>query len=259
MDAVTPNAAVDLTSTHALRNPLKDIIPPRQNPKKPLGPGEDPVAVKNATALRRNETRKAAELLKAALDNLQEQQKLALEKIAEEHGRKFEHVETMFKRASLYSKKRRPNLQNALIHAKAKELNTAIEEDEEMQDLTPEQEEEYIQKLEEHRTLKQRGARANNKAATLDATAVMARVHEEVSTIIGDKLFPIPLGCSCLTVCGSLTVSLIVLDRLPSVFLREPTSTTPSSPDGPVDIGSNFFKHPCLEHRARLNGSFKRV
>lgn len=38
-----------------------------------------------------------------------------------------------------------------------------------MQDLDPEAEEAYIQALEEKRDLKQRGARANNKAATLDA------------------------------------------------------------------------------------------
>lgn len=133
MENIDPNA-VDITATHALRNPLKEVIPPKQNPKKTTAPGEDPAAIKNATKLRRQETRKAALQLNDALSELLGKTKDALRVIAEEHGRKFEYVEKMYLRKTFYGKKRRPNLQNALcsrscpwpkIHAQSRKTRTS--------------------------------------------------------------------------------------------------------------------------------------
>ena len=111
-------AAVDLTATYAGRNPLKEIIHPRQ---KATVTKTD--AQKRADALKRSQGRSKLEELKADVDALQASQEEAIKELSKRHGKKVEYVRRMVLGTSLYKKPRRPGLQNALISAKAKELN----------------------------------------------------------------------------------------------------------------------------------------
>jgi hypothetical protein len=55
-----------------------------------------------------------------------------------------------------------------------------VEDDEELQNLNTEEEEQLIASLEAHRKVLTRGARANNRSATLDASPTMLRIQQEV-------------------------------------------------------------------------------
>ena len=112
---VTP---VDPSSTWAGRNPSKDIIPPRQNVKRKQTETE-----KRTAELRRQKSRKALDDLKEGINTFLENEKAAIAELAIKHGRKQEYVEKLVKGTYLYGKKCSPSLYNALLHAKAKELN----------------------------------------------------------------------------------------------------------------------------------------
>lgn len=55
-----------------------------------------------------------------------------------------------------------------------------------MMNLTPDSEDAkvYLEALQESRTLKKHGARANNKAATADANGTIVQMQEEVSILL---------------------------------------------------------------------------
>ena len=55
-----------------------------------------------------------------------------------------------------------------------------VREGNEFENLTPEEEEELLQELEETRTIKKTGARLNNKAAAMDAGAQVEKIHTDV-------------------------------------------------------------------------------
>jgi hypothetical protein len=67
-------------------------------------------------------------------------------------------------------------------HTKYKldDILEALDEDEELQNMLLKDQQVLIDELLEHRELKQRGVRASNKPATLDATATMKKVELEV-------------------------------------------------------------------------------
>ncbi|KAG2002640.1 hypothetical protein CC2G_004809 [Coprinopsis cinerea AmutBmut pab1-1] len=123
---------------------------------------------------------------------LNQQKEIGL--LAEKHGWKKEEVDKLVKRTSSYKKERAPNLMNALIHAKSKEVNEGkpegerlmvheirklVEEDPDMQDLNSEQEAAYKQALQEHRDLKKKGPHVSNRAANVDATLHMLTFQTE--------------------------------------------------------------------------------
>ncbi|RXW12151.1 hypothetical protein EST38_g13701 [Candolleomyces aberdarensis] len=118
-----------------------------------------------------------------------------MQELAATHHRKLSYIKHLVLKDSTYRKTRAPNLQNAKFHRKAKEMNDglpegrrytrdeiqeALDEDEDLQNLDSEQEAELIEELLAHRNSKKRGARANNKAAASDATAVGTAIHQEI-------------------------------------------------------------------------------
>lgn len=64
---------------------------------------------------------------------------------------------------------------------KLQQLQIMVKEDLENNPLTQEQEEQALQQVLDNRKLERRGARANNRAATLDANTTIARIQDEVS------------------------------------------------------------------------------
>lgn len=110
----TPITFLQDDSTHALRNPLQDVIPPYKKPKHK----------KNATT----EVEKAAieERHSALQDDFAsffENQKKAIEDIVEKHHKKPEYVRRILTSAPRAEGMRAPSLYNALVHYKGKELN----------------------------------------------------------------------------------------------------------------------------------------
>ncbi|KIL55666.1 hypothetical protein M378DRAFT_90577 [Amanita muscaria Koide BX008] len=94
--------------------------------------------------------------------------------------------------------RRRPNLRNALLHRKAKELNDGRSEGErlslveiqetsnigeELKDLSEERKEELLNELKDHRELKQTGARASNASAAQDLRQTMDRMATELQNL----------------------------------------------------------------------------
>lgn len=68
--------------------------------------------------------REANELLNKELHLFAEQQDALLVELAKRHDKKPEHLRAILTHSSSFRKKRGPTLQNALLHAKAKEVNS---------------------------------------------------------------------------------------------------------------------------------------
>jgi len=62
-----------------------------------------------------------------------------------------------------------------------REIQQLVSNDPELENLTPEQEEELLKELDEYRALKKTGARASNLAAAQDVHHVVTHVHTAVS------------------------------------------------------------------------------
>ena len=63
------------------------------------------------------------------------------------------------------------------------EIREAVRNYEDMQNLNSDDEEKFLEMLKDSRKVKTQGARANNKAAALDASAVMASMQAEVCRV----------------------------------------------------------------------------
>ncbi|KAH7903764.1 hypothetical protein BJ138DRAFT_979037, partial [Hygrophoropsis aurantiaca] len=98
-----------------------------------------------------------------------------------------------------YAPSRKPQLANALLHAKAQDVNQnrprgakytiaeireLIKEDPVMQNLQPDQAQKYIDELAEHRELLKHGMRANNAAAAKDMYSTLGNVFKELDNLV---------------------------------------------------------------------------
>jgi hypothetical protein len=108
----------DFTATHARRNPLKEIIPPRQR-----GSQKKSAAEKASLDLARKHRQSKAKALGADINMFLEQQESKIEELAAIHGRKVTYIKHLVLKDSTYKKTRAPNLKNAKFHHKAKEMN----------------------------------------------------------------------------------------------------------------------------------------
>ena len=97
-----------------------------------------------------------------------------------------------------------------------------MREDEELKNLSPEQEMELIAELKEYREAQKQGARSSNRAAALDYQGTIKHIHQEVSYFMLLK--------SSFSLFCSLTTSLSVSDVTRLHFSPEATSTTPHCP-----------------------------
>ncbi|RXW11727.1 hypothetical protein EST38_g14128 [Candolleomyces aberdarensis] len=181
----------DPSATYAGQNPHKKTIPVREQ-------GRVSEAHKNTLQIRREVAREKAEAFAGDLKVLMDGQKEKVEELALKHSKSAEHVKGIVMAETHYKQKRKTNLQNARVHRKRLELNkgrapgqratleeiqAAVREDEDLQNMSSGEEDALRQEHDEYRTLKKKGARINNKAATLDAAHVFQHVDEEINLL----------------------------------------------------------------------------
>ncbi|KAG2350214.1 hypothetical protein BDR05DRAFT_858680, partial [Suillus weaverae] len=97
-----------------------------------------------------------------------------------------------------YHKEHRTQLHNVIVHVKSKELNEGqpsgdkysleeiqniIDSDPAYKQLSAEEEQDYINQLNEHHTLKMSGACANNVSVARDAVTVMDHISKELHAL----------------------------------------------------------------------------
>lgn len=119
-DSESLQQLVDPSSTYALRNPLKDVIPPKQNASKRKKTDSE----QRAEKLSRDKKRQKSDAFRDDVQALLAAQEDGIAELARRHGYKREYVEQAVKRSSSYKPRRAPTVPNALVAAKRKELNT---------------------------------------------------------------------------------------------------------------------------------------
>lgn len=124
-DVITPTPLLDLdpngvddASTWAARNPQKDIIPPRKNPQPKKSAAAKALAQKN-----RDEKRAKNDAMMFDVNALWNVIRQGIKDIATTHKRKEKDIEQLVLDKSRFKKRRAPNIRNALVAAKARELN----------------------------------------------------------------------------------------------------------------------------------------
>ncbi|KAH7903010.1 hypothetical protein BJ138DRAFT_1021259 [Hygrophoropsis aurantiaca] len=108
------------------------------------------------------------------------------------HSVSEKHIKDIIGSHTHYHTKRKPQVLNALVHAKAKEINQDLPVGEryklmeiramiknEEWSFTEEQKQEAVKDLLEHRETQRTGVRANNAAAARDALATVTRITKE--------------------------------------------------------------------------------
>jgi len=195
-------------TTWAARNPTRPILNPRPAPARLTE------AQKASKAIAREQKKANAKRLDDDIKRFTEEQHAKLEEIARTHNIKVEKVKDLVGVSTHYKKSRKPTLHNAILHAKAMEVNQGkwlclfqwyvlttlhiqdlppgqkvkmselkalAADDEAMQNLTPEEEQDFIDKLTEFREQKTTGVRANNAAAARDMLCTSDSINRQVS------------------------------------------------------------------------------
>ncbi|KAF9242896.1 hypothetical protein BU15DRAFT_43446 [Melanogaster broomeanus] len=172
------------SSTWQARNPGQPVIQPR------VAPPRQTAAQKASREIARAQKAAKAKLLYKSIEAFLNDQRSKTEALSRQHDVTIDHVKQLIGGETHYHTSRKIQLRNALVHAKAVEVNTGqrgvhdltkmVQEDLKARTLTCEEEEEYIMKLAEHRDVKVHGVRANNTAASRDVLVTVDRVATEV-------------------------------------------------------------------------------
>ncbi|KAF9037092.1 hypothetical protein BJ165DRAFT_1408497 [Panaeolus papilionaceus] len=202
-----PDGFVDSggSSTHALRNPTKPVIPPRFRPSRSKADAAKG-SLKDAKAQRNSKKVAIAEDIK----RIQAEHAASIEAVATKHkiSKKKVKAQTMFE--TVFKPSRAPNSFNALVSALGEELNAdrglhekiplhelqnMVRDGQRDGTITKEQTKKAVERLREIRALQQRGARSSNTAADADARSSISKISKEVvgvaerSGAIGFALF----------------------------------------------------------------------
>jgi hypothetical protein len=206
-DIIRPNLAV-AESTWASRNPGKLVQAARHRALRPKTAAErisSKMRSERATEDKRN--------LHQAVVNVQNYCKQQAEEIAKEFEKKPEYIHRLIHSSSIFKATRNPNLFNALVHQKAKEINagmpwmmvayltcsltlisdvpegqrmhlsaiqTLVHDELLEREITEAEKESALKELQEHREIKTKGARASNQAAAADLRNTLLHVDTEV-------------------------------------------------------------------------------
>ncbi|KAG1777171.1 hypothetical protein EV702DRAFT_970313, partial [Suillus placidus] len=121
-----------------------------------------------------------------------------LHELAVAHDVSDKQVKDILGLKTHYHKECHMQLRNVIVHVKSKELNEGrpsgdkysleeiqniIDNDPAYKQLSAEEEQDYIDQLNEYRALKMSGARTNNMSAARDAVAVMDRISKELHAL----------------------------------------------------------------------------
>ncbi|KAJ3569104.1 hypothetical protein NP233_g5274 [Leucocoprinus birnbaumii] len=169
-------------STHAARNPLKDVIKPMNKPKHKPDAG--------AAARKENRVKKEA-ALHDDFTVFHENQTKEIKEMAEKHGQKEGTMRHILTNASELKAKRSPSLYQALLHYKGKKMNKgdlaeireAVKDDPKLQKLSRKKQKKLINALKKHQLTKAMGARSSNRAARLDFLRTTARIKLEIEKL----------------------------------------------------------------------------
>ncbi|KAG1848951.1 hypothetical protein DFJ58DRAFT_662709, partial [Suillus subalutaceus] len=151
-------------------------------------------ARKASRKLSAEQRKEAEDGLSSAIQRLLVDETEKINAIALEHGITQEKVKKLMGGEKHYKGNHNVQLANALIHAKAQEVNAdlprgaklslgeirnLVKADDSMRNLTAEEEQEYINQLNEHRALQNMSVRATNTAAARDV-----HLQSRVSTLL---------------------------------------------------------------------------
>ncbi|KAH7922363.1 hypothetical protein BV22DRAFT_976567, partial [Leucogyrophana mollusca] len=180
-------------SSWAARNPGRPVLPPRPAQRRQLTKAQ-----KHSRAIATQQKKENQARMQEALTKLLEEQAAQRAALATVHNVTVDKVAKLSGYKAHYTNSRKPQLRNALVHAKMKELNedrapgkkytlkeiqAEVEQDSSMKDLTEEEKEKYINDLVEFRQLKQSGARANNAAAARDVMKTTDKIIAELDNL----------------------------------------------------------------------------
>ncbi|KAG2111897.1 uncharacterized protein F5147DRAFT_771466 [Suillus discolor] len=158
---------------------------PMLTPRAPLNAAQKAQAKawKASCKLSAEQRREAEDALTTAIQWLLADENKKISTLALEHGKH-------------YKANRNVQLANTLIHAKAQEVNAdrphgakylldeirdLVKEDHSMHNLTPKEQQEYINKLNEHRALQNMSIRATNTAAARDVQSTLDNVFKMIA------------------------------------------------------------------------------
>ncbi|KAG1849757.1 hypothetical protein F4604DRAFT_1593275 [Suillus subluteus] len=180
------------SSTWAARNPTHAIIHPRTPPHRLSD------AQKATRKIKRDQKTEVTKRLHEALTIHLDEQKLKIDSISHAHHVTPKYINDLIGNHTKYHTSRKVQLTNALVHAKAKEMNSdqlagsrytlaelrkMVGDDSRMQKLTKDEKANYITALKEHREQKVVSVRGNNIAAARDVLLTTERVVKELDDL----------------------------------------------------------------------------
>ncbi|KAG2135771.1 hypothetical protein DEU56DRAFT_737506 [Suillus clintonianus] len=178
-----------------------------RNPNRPVLMSRAPLnAAQKAQANARRASRKFStaqrketeDALTSAIQQLLADQNDKINAIALEHGVTQDKVKKLMGGEKHYKGHRNVQLANALIHVKAQEVNAdrprgakysldeireMVKDDEALQNLSLQDQQEYIDRLNEHRALRNMSVRASNTAAACDAQSTLDNVFKMLDAL----------------------------------------------------------------------------
>ncbi|KAG1894666.1 uncharacterized protein F5891DRAFT_961189 [Suillus fuscotomentosus] len=176
-------------STWAARNPTHPMIhcwtpPPRLSDAK-----------KASQKIKKDQRTEIAKCLHDAVAKHLQEQKNGVELLSLAHNVTPKQINDIISNQAKYRTECKVHLNNALIHAKAKEMNSGtfqytlaelhemVAQDLQMQDLTKDEKATYMAALSEHREQKVSSMRANNMATARDILVTTERVVKELDNL----------------------------------------------------------------------------
>ncbi|KAG2054956.1 hypothetical protein BDR06DRAFT_1047423 [Suillus hirtellus] len=142
--------------------------------------------------------KEAEDTLTTAIQWLLADENEKISTLALEHGVTTDKVKKLMGGVKYHKANQNVQLANALIHAKAQEVNTdqphgakylldeirdLVKEDHSMHNLTPKEQQEYISKLNEHRALQNMSVHATNTTAVRDVQSTLDNVFKMLDSL----------------------------------------------------------------------------
>ncbi|KAH7908464.1 hypothetical protein BJ138DRAFT_1012744 [Hygrophoropsis aurantiaca] len=189
--STTLQAIVPLNnSTWAARNPGRPVIPTREPPPRLSD------AQKASRQIAAEQKASRAKLLQDAIAKLVADHEDNIKALARAHNVPEKQVKDLIGSHTHYHTKRKPQVLNALVHVKAKEVNQNLPPGSryklmdikemiksEKWTFTEEEKDEAVKDLLEHRATQCTGVRANNTAAARDGLATITRITKELDVL----------------------------------------------------------------------------
>lgn len=206
--------SLDPSATHAGRNPSRELLPPRTQPKK-----KKTAAEKREAKLRKAQAQEKADRLADEIENYLQQEEQEVATIAERTGYSTDHVRRVLKTSGLkQARQRNATPHNAMVSYKIKKLNEGepimsqyclniadlggpleipanekkvdvaafakmAAQDPSIKELTEAEQEEAMEALLAKRKVDKVGVRGTTRGVTLQGLAAMGKIGDMVSAL----------------------------------------------------------------------------